>query len=222
MRTAIMGMGVDSRREAHEKSDQRVALKNRAERHWNLCTFLDYPWQRLPRQARLAPPRHGATECRPSPIRSRYWWLGGSSSALAWDSGPNPLWPTAQRTALPIPNAVGRISRLTVIPNVAQPSLAASVAGWKPALRTEPTRSSPMAQACCLLHRQSADAPNAVDHMSPLQSEEEFTCSLGGHNHSPKNLVSMFFEIPMRRCTKSPLSRVDRLQPQLKTTIPAA
>jgi hypothetical protein len=57
-------------------------------------------------------------------------------------------------------NLKGRISRLTVIPNVAQPSLAASVAGWKPALRTEPTRSSPMAQACCLLHRQSADAPN--------------------------------------------------------------
>jgi hypothetical protein len=49
-----------------------------------------------------------------------------------------------------------------------------------------------------------------------------FTCSLGGHNHGPKNLVSMFFGIPMRRCTKSPLSRVDRLQPQLKTTIPAA
>jgi hypothetical protein len=53
----------------------------------------------------------------------------------------------------------GRISRLTVIPNAAQPSLAASVAGWKPALRNAPACSSPMAQACFLLCRQSADAP---------------------------------------------------------------
>src|SRR5208283_2719539 len=66
----------------------------------------------------------------------------------------------------------GRISRLTVFPNVAQPSLAASVAGWKPALpsisfasidKLSHTANIPMP------HRTTANSKHVTKQITPLR-----------------------------------------------------
>jgi len=50
MRNGDHGDGVLFETRSVRKNDQKVALQTGVERHWNLCTFLDYPWQRRARQ----------------------------------------------------------------------------------------------------------------------------------------------------------------------------